>query len=117
LEFPKEFAQFLPGAQPVTGSEGRAIVPGIDHASDDSRLQQLARALLLACTAAWPMADAFYLVVPKDLDWSAQVSVSAQRLNTHLSPGAALSPADLSAQAKTLHAKADNAEIDAVHTQ
>jgi hypothetical protein len=117
LEFPQEFAKFLPGVQPISAGNELAFVPGTAHKPTDPRLIALARTQLRAWTETYPAVDAFYLTMPENLDWSAQAAQSWQRLDARVSLGRELALDKLSEQAAAIRPATGDREAAILPTQ
>lgn len=80
LEFPREFAAALPGAEPARGLHNLTIRPGAKNGLDDPALRNLARAQIEAYLKTYPDLDALYLTLPEFPEWTAHVDGAWKRL-------------------------------------
>lgn len=80
LEFPREFAAVLPGAEPARGLHNLTIRPGAGNTPDDPVLKEMAQRQIEAYLQTYPELDALYLTLPEFPDWAAHVDDAWKRL-------------------------------------
>ena len=81
LEFPKEFAAALPGAQSVHQLETLTIGPGPQQKPGDATLQGLAKAQIRGWLDTYPNLDALYLTLPEFPGWATHHAEAFRRLS------------------------------------
>ena len=81
LEFPREFAAALPGAELARGLRNMTIRPAAKNTPDDPVLQRIARTQIEAYLKTYPNLDALYLTLPEFPDWTEHVDDAWKRLN------------------------------------
>jgi hypothetical protein len=100
LEFPKEFAEALPGAKPQVGLENLTIGPGAAHKTDDARLMGLVKAQIRAYLDTYPDIDVMYLTLPEFPEWSEQADAAWKLLDARTGVGKLASLDQLTATAR-----------------
>ncbi|MCY2967214.1 MAG: hypothetical protein NT069_26860 [Planctomycetota bacterium] len=80
LEFPKEFAAVLPGAQSVHQLETLTIGPGPMQKPGDKTLHALAQAQIRGYLNAYPTLDVLYLTLPEFPGWAEHHADAWKRL-------------------------------------
>jgi hypothetical protein len=80
LEFPKEFAETLPGAQSVHQLETLTIGPGPQQKPGDPTLLGLAKAQIRGWLETYPKLDALYLTLPEFPGWATHHAEAFRRL-------------------------------------
>lgn len=101
LEFPKEFAEVLPGAKTITQLEKLTIGPGDKQTPDDKLLRELATAQLRSFLDAYPTLDAVYLTLPEHPEWEEHAAASWEKLAKRA--GVSVKLADLEDAARNRH--------------
>jgi len=81
LEFPKEFADALPGSAKVHQLKSLTIGPGPKHKPDDPILGQLIATRIRAFLKTYPGLDALYVSVPEFPEWNAHAATAWSELN------------------------------------
>jgi len=81
LEFPKEFADALPGAEPARGLHDLTIRPGSKNSPDDPVLRAIAQRQIQAILTTYPELDALYLTLPEFPEWHAEVETAWKKLS------------------------------------
>jgi len=71
LEFPREFAQALPGLESQPGTNDLLVAPGPRLQPDDATLKQLVSVRLRACLETYPQVDVLYLTLADLPGWAA----------------------------------------------
>lgn len=69
LEFPKEFAEVLPGAKVLYSLEKMVVGPGAKQPPDDPLLMDLVKTQIRAYLSTYPKIDALYLTMPEFPEW------------------------------------------------
>ncbi len=112
LEFPREFAPNLPGAEAVHQLASLTIGPGAQQRPGDETLQQLAKAQLRGALDAYPQLDALYLTLPEFPGWSTHAPEAWDRLATRskLSPKPRLEELVQAARQRTVTVSGDRGE-------
>jgi len=112
LEFPREFAPTLPGAEVVHQLGSLTIGPGPQQAPGDETLRNLARAQLRGALDAYPQLDALYLTLPEFPGWSTQAPQAWDRLaaRSRLSPRPELAGLVAAARNRTTTVSGDRGE-------
>lgn len=103
LEFPKEFAQALPGAKTVYQLESLTIGPGPQQPPDDPLLLELVKAQIRAYLETYPQLDALYLTLPEFPDWVEHYESSWKRLDKDGRLSQVASLEELTAAARDRH--------------
>ena len=70
LEFPKEFAKALPGANTSRGLNNLLIAPSAKQKFDDKQLLKLVKTKVRAYLDTYPDLDELYLTMPEFPEWS-----------------------------------------------
>jgi len=87
LEFPKEFADALPGAKVLDSLERLVVGPGPQLPPDDPRLKKLVATKIRAYLETYPRIDALYLTLPEFPDWIEHSDASWRRLSARTGIG------------------------------
>jgi hypothetical protein len=87
LEFPREFADVLPGAQTIPAPEALTISPGASQLPDDPTLIRLAKTQLRAYLKTYPELDAIYLSLSEFPEWGSHAEASWGRLSARFTDG------------------------------
>jgi len=87
LDFPKEFAEVLPGAKVTPQPEALSVGPGPRQPPDDPTLKALVRTQLRAFIDTYPKIDALYLSLPEFPDWVEYHEKAWQRLDARTGVG------------------------------
>ena len=111
LEFPKEFADALPGSAKVHQLKSLTIGPGAKHKPDDPILGRLIATRIRAFLKTYPGLDALYVSVPEFPEWNAHAETAWAELNQRQDLGdATLAKLVASARNRKLIAKGDRGE-------
>ena len=84
LEFPREFADALPGAKDSIGLNKLVVAPGARQSFDDPVLKELVSAKIRAYLKTYPTVDALYLTLPEFPEWDEHVQKAWQALSEKL---------------------------------
>ena len=87
LEFPKEFADALPGSAKVHQLKSLTIGPGPSLKPDDKILAELISTRIRAFLKTYPELDALYVSVPEFPEWNAHAETAWSELNERKSLG------------------------------
>jgi hypothetical protein len=101
LEFPREFADVLPGAKIVHQLENLTVGPGAKQPPDDPLLRELVRTQLRAYLDTYPAIDALYLTLPEFPGWVEHHDRAWQSLDARTGVGKVASLKQLTEAART----------------
>ncbi|MDP7278249.1 MAG: hypothetical protein QF363_22400 [Planctomycetaceae bacterium] len=87
LEFPKEFADALPGSTKVHQLKSLTIGPGPTNKPDDPVLTELISTRIRAFLKTYPGLDALYVSVPEFPEWNAHAQAAWKELDNRKSLG------------------------------
>jgi hypothetical protein len=100
LEFPREFAEALPGAKIIREPEQLAIGPGPKQPPDDPGLLQLTRTQIRAYLNTYPKVDVLYLSMSEFPDWVEHHEKAWQQLDARTGVGRTVTLAQLTEAAR-----------------
>ena len=80
FEFPREFADVLPGSKPVHQLKQLTIGPAGKQAPNDPLLQEIVKTKLRAYIETYPTVDAIYLSLPEFPEWDEHVKTAWEQL-------------------------------------